>query len=174
MKQLAEEKKLRLEELEKLTYEVEIGNTRKVRKMKGYLLNSAFLLGELSDSRRMMIVRQVENDRCPVRVENKAFEDVLKSILIGYIHAKRCHLPFNEEFACRRLSLKSWPKEYIDGFIPNDFRVQRAYLEEIARMVSIHVTANFLTQPMHPQEEVKNEISNPVLCGGSQQPYITI
>ena len=108
MKQLSEEKKLRLNELEKLTYEVEIGNTHKVRKMKGNLLNSAFLLGELSDSRRMMLVRQVENDRRPVRVENKSFEDVLKNILIGYIQAKRCNLPFNEEFACRRLSLKSW------------------------------------------------------------------
>ena len=53
MKQLSEEKRLRLNELEKLTYEVEIGNTHKVRKMKGSLLNSAFLLGELSDSRRM-------------------------------------------------------------------------------------------------------------------------
>jgi hypothetical protein len=136
-------------ELEKLTYEVEIGNTRKVRKMKGNLLNSAFLLGELSDSRRMMLVRQAENERKPVRVENRAFENVLKSILVGYIHCKRCGLPFNEEFACRRLSLKSWPKEYIDGFIPNDFRVQQSYLEQIARMVSVHVTANFLTQP-HP------------------------
>ena len=147
MKQLCEEKRLRLNELEKLTYEVEIGNTHKVRKMKGNLLNSAFLLGELSDSRRMMIVRQVENERKPVRVENKAFEDVLMSILVGYIHSKRCCLPFNEEFACRRLSLKSWPKEYIDGFIPKDFRVQQSYLEEIARMVSVHVTANFLTLP---------------------------
>ena len=147
MKQLSEEKRLRLNELEKLTYEVEIGNTHKVRKMKGNLLNSAFLLGELSDSRRMMIVRQVENERKPVRVENKAFEDVLMSIIVGYIHSKRCCLPFNEEFACRRLSLKSWPKEYIDGFIPKDFRVQQSYLEEIARMVSVHVTANFLTLP---------------------------
>jgi len=147
MKQLSEEKKLRLNELEKLTYEVEIGNTHKVRKMKGNLLNSAFLLGELSDNRRMMIVRQVENERKPVRVENKAFEDVLMSILVGYIHSKRCCLPFNEEFACRRLSLKSWPKEYIDGFIPKDFRGQQCYLEEIARMVSVHVTANFLTLP---------------------------
>ena len=147
MKQLSEEKRLRLNELEKLTYEVEIGNTHKVRKMKGNLLNSAFLLGELSDSRRMMIVRQVENERKPVRVENKAFEDVLMSILVGYIHSKRCCQPFNEEFACRRLSLKSWPKEYIDGFIPKDFRVQQSYLEEIARMVSVHVTANFLTLP---------------------------
>ena len=147
MKQLSEEKRLRLNELEKLTYEVEIGNTHKVRKMKGILLNSAFLLGELGDSRRMMIVRQVENERKPVRVENKAFEDVLMSILVGYIHSKRCCLPFNEEFACRRLSLKSWPKEYIDGFIPKDFRVQQSYLEEIARMVSVHVTANFLTLP---------------------------
>ena len=147
MKQLCEEKRLRLNELEKLTYEVEIGNTHKVRKMKGNLLNSAFLLGELSDSRRMMIVRQVESERKPVRVENKAFEDVLMSILVGYIHSKRCCLPFNEEFACRRLSLKSWPKEYIDGFIPKDFRVQQSYLEEIARMVSVHVTANFLTLP---------------------------
>ena len=147
MKQLSEEKRLRLNELEKLTYEVEIGNTHKVRNMKGNLLNSAFLLGELSDSRRMMIVRQVESERKPVRVENKAFEDVLMSILVGYIHSKRCCLPFNEEFACRRLSLKSWPKEYIDGFIPKDFRVQQSYLEEIARMVSVHVTANFLTLP---------------------------
>ena len=147
MKQLSEEKRLRLNELEKLTYEVEIGNTHKVRKMKGNLLNSAFLLGELGDSRRMMIVRQVENERKPVRVENKAFEDVLMSILVGYIHSKRCCLPFNEEFACRRLSLKSWPKEFIDGFIPKDFRVQQSYLEEIARMVSVHVTANFLTLP---------------------------
>ena len=147
MKQLSEEKRLRLNELEKLTYEVEIGNTHKVRKMKGNLLNSAFLLGELSDSRRMMLVRQVENERRPVRVENKAFEDVLMSILVGYIQAKRCGLPFNEAFACRRLSLKSWPKEYIDGFIPNDFHVQQSYLDEIARMVSVHVMANNLTRP---------------------------
>ena len=147
MKQLSEEKRLRLNELEKLTYELEIGNTHRVRKMKGILLNSAFLLGELSDNRRMMIVRQVENERRPVRVENKAFEDVLKSILVGYIQAKRCGLPFNEAFACRRLSLKSWPKEYIDGFIPNDFHVQQSYLDEIARMVSVHVMANNLTRP---------------------------
>ena len=147
MKQLSEEKRLRLNELERLTYEVEIGNTHRVRKMKGSLLNSAFLLGELSDSRRMMLVRQVENERRPVRVENKAFEDVLKNILIAYIQSKRCSLPFNEAFACWRLSLKSWPKAYIDGFIPSDFRVQRTYLDEIARMVSVHVTANYLTQP---------------------------
>ena len=147
MKQMCEEKKARLTELEKLTYEVEIGNTRKILKVKGVNLNTGFLLGELSDSRRAMIVRQVENERRPVRVENKAFEDVLRNILTGYIQSKRCHLPFNEAFACRRLSLKEWPKEYIDGFIPEDYHVKREYLDEIVRMVSIHVTANFLSQP---------------------------
>ena len=147
MKELSPEKKLRLEKLELLTYEVEVGNTHRVRKVKGTMLNSAFLLGELSDSRRTMIVRQVENDRRPVRVENKNYEDVLRNILIGYIQSKRCKLPFNEDFACERLSLKSWPKDYIDGFIPNDFRVQPTFLDELARMVSIHVTANFLSKP---------------------------
>ena len=145
MKELSPEKKLRLEKLELLTYEVEVGNTHRVRKVKGTMLSSAFLLGELSDSRRTMIVRQVENERKPVRVESKEFEGVLVNILIGYIQSKRCKLPFNEAFACKRLSLKSWPKDYIDGFIPNDFHVKREYLDEIARMVSIHVTANGLT-----------------------------
>lgn len=147
MKQMSDDKRVRLTELEKLTYEVEIGNTRKILKVKGTNLNSAFLLGELSDSRRTMIVRQVENDRRPVRVENKNYEDVLRNILIGYIQSKRCKLPFNEDFACERLSLKSWPKDYIDGFIPNDFRVQPTFLDELARMISIHVTANFLSKP---------------------------
>ena len=147
MKELSPEKKLRLEKLELLTYDVEVGNTHVVRKLKGTKLNAAFLLGELSDNRRTMIVRQVENDRRPVRVENKNYEDVLRNILIGYIQSKRCKLPFNEDFACERLSLKSWPKDYIDGFIPNDFRVQPTFLDELARMVSIHVTANFLSKP---------------------------
>ena len=147
MKELSPEKKLRLEKLELLTYDVEVGNTHIVRKVKGTKLNSAFLLGELSDNRRMMIVRQVENDRRPVRVENKNYEDVLRNILIGYIQSKRCKLPFNEDFACERLSLRSLPKDYIDGFIPNDFRVQPTFLDELARMVSIHVTANFLSKP---------------------------
>ncbi len=147
MKELSPEKKLRLEKLELLTYDVEVGNTHVVRKVKGTKLNAAFLLGELSDNRRTMIVRQVENDRRPVRVENKNYEDVLRNILIGYIQSKRCKLPFNEDFACERLSLKSWPKDYIDGFIPNDFRVQPTFLDELARMVSIHVTANFLSKP---------------------------
>ena len=147
MKKLSPEKKLRLEKLELLTYYVEVGNTHIVRKVKGTKLNAAFLLGELSDNRRTMIVRQVENDRRPVRVENKNYEDVLRNILIGYIQSKRCKLPFNEDFACERLSLKSWPKDYIDGFIPNDFRVQPTFLDELARMVSIHVTANFLSKP---------------------------
>lgn len=145
MKQMSEEKKLRLDKLELLTYEVEVGNTHRIQKVKGTNLNSAFLLGELSDNRRTMIVRQVENERRPVRVENKDFENVLKNVLIAYIQSKRCKLPFNEAFACKRLSLKSWPKDYIDGFIPNDFHVKREYLDEIARMVSIHVTANGLT-----------------------------
>ena len=147
MKELSPEKKLRLEKLELLTYDVEVGNTHIVRKVKGTKLNAAFLLGELSDNRRTMIVRQVENDRRPVRVENKNYEDVLRNILIGYIQSKRCKLPFNEDFACERLSLKSWPKDYIDGFIPNDFRVQATFLDELARMISIHVTANFLSKP---------------------------
>ena len=147
MKELSPKKKLRLEKLELLTYDVEVGNTHIVRKVKGTKLNAAFLLGELSDNRRTMIVRQVENDRRPVRVENKNYEDVLRNILIGYIQSKRCKLPFNEDFACERLSLKSWPKDYIDGFIPNDFRVQPTFLDELARMVSIHVTANFLSKP---------------------------
>ena len=147
MKELSPEKKLRLEKLELLTYDVEVGNSHRVRKVKGTKLNSAFLLGELSDNRRTMIVRQVENDRRPVRVENKNYEDVLRNILIGYIQSKRCKLPFNEDFACERLSLKSWPKDYIDGFIPNDFRVQPTFLDELARMISIHVTANFLSKP---------------------------
>lgn len=147
MKELSPEKKLRLEKLELLTYDVEVGNTHIVRKVKGTKLNSAFLLGELSDNRRTMIIRQVENDRRPVRVENKNYEDVLRNILIGYIQSKRCKLPFNEDFACERLSLKSWPKDYIDGFIPNDFRVQPTFLDELARMISIHVTANFLSKP---------------------------
>ena len=147
MKELSPEKKLRLEKLELLTYDVEVGNTHVVRKVKGTKLNAAFLLGELSDNRRTMIVRQVENVRRPVRVENKNYEDVLRNILIGYIQSKRCKLPFNEDFACERLSLKSWPKDYIDGFIPNDFRVQPTFLDELARMVSIHVTANFLSKP---------------------------
>ena len=133
MKELSPEKKLRLEKLELLTYEVEVGNTHRVRKVKGTMLNSAFLLGELSDSRRTMIVRQVENERKPVRVESKDFEGVLINILIGYIQSKRCKLPFNEAFACKRLSLKSWPKDYIDGFIPNDFHVKREYLGDRQR-----------------------------------------
>ena len=94
-----------------------------------------------------MLVRQAENDRTPVRVENKSFEAVLRNILVAYVQSKRCGLPFNEAFACKRLSLKSWPKEYIDGFLPSDFRVKREFLDELARMVSIHVTANFLTKP---------------------------
>ena len=147
MKQMSEEKKLRLDKLELLTYEVEVGNTHRIQKVKGTNLNSAFLLGELSDNRRTMIVRQVENERRPVRVENKDFENVLKNVLIAYIQSKRCKLPFNEDFACWRLSLKSWPKAYIDGFIPKDFRVQRTFLDELARMISIHVTANFLSKP---------------------------
>jgi hypothetical protein len=147
MKELSPEKKLRLEKLELVTYDVEVGNTHIVRKVKGTKLNAAFLLGELSDNRRTMIVRQVENDRRPVRVENKNYEDVLRNILIGYIQSKRCKLPFNEDFACERLSLKLWPKDYIDGFIPNDFRVQPTFLDELARMISIHVTANFLSKP---------------------------
>ena len=147
MKELSPEKKLRLEKLELLTYDVEVGNTHIVRKVKGTKLNAAFLLGELSDNRRTMIVRQVENDRRPVRVENKNYEDVLRNILIGYIQSKRCKLPFNEDFVCERLSLKLWPKDYIDGFIPNDFRVQPTFLDELARMISIHVTANFLSKP---------------------------
>ena len=98
MKELSPEKKLRLEKLELLTYDVEVGNTHIVRKVKGTKLNAAFLLGELSDNRRTMIVRQVENDRRPVRVENKNYEDVLRNILIGYIQSKRCKLPFNEDF----------------------------------------------------------------------------
>ena len=147
MKELSPEKKLRLKKMELLTYDVEVGNTHIVRKVKGTKLNAAFLLGELSDNRRTMIVRQVENDRRPVRVENKNYEDVLRNILIGYIQSKRCKLPFNEDFACERLSLKLWPKDYIDGFIPNDFRVQPTFLDELARMISIHVTANFLSKP---------------------------
>ena len=55
MKKLSEEKELRVRKLELLTYEVEVGNTHRVRKVKGTMLNSAFLLGELSDSRRTMI-----------------------------------------------------------------------------------------------------------------------
>ena len=152
MKQMSEEKKLRLEELEQLTYNVEIGNTHKVLGVKGTQLNSAYLLGELKSNRRMMLVRQAENERKPVRVESQSFEAVLRNLLIGYIQSKRCHLPFNDEYACWRLSLKEWPKEYIDGFIPKDYRMKREFLDEIARMVSIHVTANFLTKPCEPQE----------------------
>ena len=100
MKKLSEEKELRVRKLELLTYDGEVGNTHRVRKVKGTMLNSAFLLGELSDSRRTMIVRQVENERKPVRVESKDFECVLINILIGYIQSKRCKLPFNEAFAC--------------------------------------------------------------------------
>ena len=37
--------------------------------------------------------------------------------------------------------------DYIDGFIPNDFRVQPTFLDELVRMISIHVTANFLSKP---------------------------
>ena len=147
MKQLSEEKRLRLDKLELLTYDVEIGNTHRIRKVKGNKLNAAYLLGELSDNRRTVLVRQAEEERTPVRVENKAFEDVLKNILIAYIQSKRCGLPFNEAFACKRLSLKDWPRDDIDGFIPRDFRVKREFIEEIARMVSIHVTANNLTLP---------------------------
>jgi hypothetical protein len=151
MKQMSEEKKLRLEELEQLTYNVEIGNTHKVLVVKGTQLNSAYLLGELKSNRRMMLVRQAENERKPVRVESQSFEAVLRNLLIGYIQSKRCHLPFNDEYACWRLSLKEWPKEYIDGFIPKDYRMKREFLDEIARMVSIHVTANFLTKPQEPK-----------------------
>ena len=39
MKELSPEKKLRLEKLELLTYEVEVGNTHRVRKVKGTMLN---------------------------------------------------------------------------------------------------------------------------------------
>ena len=46
MKKLSEEKELRVRKLELLTYDVEVGNTHRVRKVKGTMLNSAFLLGE--------------------------------------------------------------------------------------------------------------------------------
>ena len=41
MKQMSDDKRVRLTELEKLTYEVEIGNTRKILKVKGTNLNSS-------------------------------------------------------------------------------------------------------------------------------------
>ena len=82
MKQLSEDKRLRLDKLELLTYDIEVGNTHRVRKVKGTNLNAAFLLGELTDNRRTMLVRQDENDRTHVRVENKAFANVLRHNLV--------------------------------------------------------------------------------------------
>lgn len=138
MKQLSEEKRLRLDKLELLTYDIEVGNTHRVRKVKGTNLNAAFLLGELSDNRRTMLVRQAENDRTPVRVENKSFETVLRNILVAYVQSKRCGLPFNEAFACKRLSLKSWPQTNENNLIliygTNKFALWRG----LRRLLSSH------------------------------------
>ena len=91
-----------------------------------------------------------ENEyKCELRV--KEYEDI-EIIFNSYETDYYLNIDFNKQINqpyISDLDYEQKEKMFFSyfGFIPNDFRVQPTFLDELARMVSIHVTANFLSKP---------------------------
>ena len=95
-----------------------------------------------------------ENEVRPITVRNQEYLSVLRPILMGYILSKRFHVPFNKEYACNRLSLKSWPTRHVNGKIPKDGRLPKGKdFDAICQDFQIYVIKNFISTTNKKQNE---------------------
>ena len=116
------EEENRIKELERQEVKVFFGNQGQSKMYLGKYLDKRFLLRIYTHEIRASIVKMQENEHRPITVKNQEYQCALRPILMGYILIKKFHVPFNKEYACYRLSLKSWPTRHVNGNVNKSFR----------------------------------------------------
>ena len=148
------EEENRIKELERQQIQVFYGNQGQSKMHLGRYLDKRFLLKIYTHEIRASIVKTQENEVRPISVKNQKYLSALRPILMGYILSKRFHVPFNKEYACNRLSLKSWPTRHVNGKIPKDGRLPKGKdFDAICQDFQIYVIKNFITTKSKKQNE---------------------
>ena len=148
------EEESRIKELERQQIEVSYGSQGQSKMYLGKYLDKRFLLKIYTHEIRASIVKSQENEVRPITVRNQEYLSVLRPILMGYILSKRFHVPFNKEYACNRLSLKSWPTRHVNGKIPKDGRLPKGKdFDAICQDFQIYVIKNFISTTNKKQNE---------------------
>ena len=140
------EEENRIKELERQEVKVFFGNQGQSKMYLGKYLDKRFLLRIYTHEIRASIVKMQENEHRPITVKNQEYQCALRPILMGYILSKKFHVPFNKEYACYRLSLKSWPTRHVNGMIPIDGRLPKGKeFDTICLDFQIYVIKNFIS-----------------------------
>ena len=148
------EEEATVKQLERQQIPVFYGNQGQSRMYLGKYLDKRFLLHIYTHEIRASIVKTQENETHPMTVRNQEYPCALRPILMGYILSHRFHVPFNKEYACNRLSLKSWPTRHVNGKIPKDGRLPKGNdFDAICQDFQIYVIKNFISTTNKKQNE---------------------
>ena len=154
------EEENRIKDLERQQIKVCYGNQGQSKMYLGRYLDKRFLLRIYTHEIRASIVKTQENECRPITVRNQEYITVLRPILMGYILSRKYHVPFNKEYACHRLSLKSWPTRHVNGKIPKDGRLPKGKeFDDICEDFQIYVIKNFISttnKKKHEQDSFHN------------------
>ena len=143
---MTEEENQRVKSLERKFYHIPIGENGKEKEVIGKRLKKAYLLGLYPLCIRASEVKQAYSSRTPISIRNKDAIDQVRPILMGFILSKRFNVPFNKEFACRRLSLKRWPTRHVNSMISKcNTTINDQVMDALCEEFRTYCVKNFLS-----------------------------
>ena len=143
---MTEEENLRVKSLERKFYHIPIGENGKEKEVIGKRLKKTYLLGLYPLCIRASEVKQAYSSRTPISIRNKDAIDQVRPILMGFILSKRFNVPFNKEFACRRLSLKRWPTRHVNSMLSKcSSSIDDDAMDKLCEDFRVYCVKNFLT-----------------------------
>ena len=120
---MTEEENQRVKSLERKFYHIPIGENGKEKEVIGKRLKKTYLLGLY-----------------PLCIRAS------RPILMGFILSKRFNVPFNKEFACRRLSLKRWPTRHVNSMISKcNTTINDQVMDALCEEFRTYCVKNFLS-----------------------------
>ena len=149
---MTEEEIQRVKSLERKFYHIPFGERGNYKEVIGKRLKKTYLLGLYPLCIRASEVKQASSSRSPVSIRNKDAIDQVRPILMGYILSKRFNVPFDKEFACRRLSLKRWPTRHVNSLLSKcRASIDDQVIDTLCEDFRVYCIMNFLSQPHKSQ-----------------------
>ena len=149
---MTEEENQRVKSLERKFYHIPFGENGKYKEVIGKRLKKTYLLGLYPLCIRASEVKQASSSRTPVSIRNKDAIDQVRPILMGYILSRRFNVPFNKDFACRRLSLKRWPTRHVNSLLSKcRASIDDQVIDTLCEDFRVYCIMNFLSQPHKSQ-----------------------
>jgi len=143
---MTEEENQRVKSLERKFYHIPFGENGSYKEVIGKRLKKTYLLGLYPLCIRASEVKQASSSRKPVSIRNKDAVDQVRPILMGYILSHRFHVPFNKEFACRRLSLKRWPTRHVNSLLAKcGSSIDDEAMNTLCETFRVYCVKNFLS-----------------------------